>query len=99
MPDTTAPDTTTLETGFPHIVSELIQCWEQGADSYLDRLLIDVRGGRQGFPPDALSELMFLSILAWWRNHPDATQMEYQAEAFSFASAPTRGSGSLADTE
>ena len=49
--------------GFPRIAATLARLWEDGErlQTYLDDLLVDRRGGRQGFPPDIHHELLLLS--------------------------------------
>ena len=47
---------------FPHVVNRLSECWSAPARvvDVLDELLVDRRGGRRGFPADALAELLTL---------------------------------------
>jgi len=47
---------------FPRIANMLASLWGKPAEfsNYLDDLFIDKRGGRQGFPADALAELYAL---------------------------------------
>ena len=60
-----------IETKFPHIARELCTLWQtQQIDLYLDDLLLDSRGERQGFPQDVMDELMFLSGMRWHMYHP-----------------------------
>jgi hypothetical protein len=51
-----------LAVRFPRIVNNLARLWEQPAklDRYLDDLLVDTRGNRQGFPMRILTELVAL---------------------------------------
>ena len=52
----------TIEGRFPRIAKELRIRWgKDGFDDYLDKLLIDDRGGRAGFPPDVAQALLILS--------------------------------------
>jgi hypothetical protein len=49
---------------FPHILEGLALLWNDAAClAYLQRLVVDTRGGRRGFPPEAMSELLFLFAL------------------------------------
>jgi len=50
-----------LET-LPRIANALARLWQDdaGVSEYLDELLTDRRGGRQGFPPEIHHELMLL---------------------------------------
>lgn len=46
---------------FPHVLEGLALLWNDDAcRAYLQRLVVDTRGGRRGFPPDAMDELLFL---------------------------------------
>ena len=49
---------------FPHILARLADLWGSTAlDAYLDGLMLDDRGGRQGFPPDVGTEIFRLISL------------------------------------
>jgi hypothetical protein len=70
---------------FPRIGNQLAAVWSDtpAVRSYLDSLLVDDRGNRQGFPPDVLREL--LSLRLYHENlHPQ------NASAWGAASEPTR---------
>ena len=67
---------------FPHVANQLFLTWNSPEyfDRYVRNLMLDTRGGRQGFPPAVASELADLyeyhSILVfpkardpWDRNH------------------------------
>jgi len=47
---------------FPRIANFLARVWHDDTESqlYLDELLTDRRGGRQGFPPEIHQELLML---------------------------------------
>lgn len=47
---------------YPHIMNRIALLWDSPklAERYFDELLIDDRGGRQGFPLNVLSELFTL---------------------------------------
>ncbi len=65
-----APGLTALEEKFPRIVKALCELWgKEGYEPYLQSLVFDQRGGRQGFPPDVSMELFTLFQL-----------LDYQAE-------------------
>jgi len=51
---------------FPRIADRIVELWRQGSalEAYLDDLLIDRRGNRQGFPPEMLMEI--LGIKNYW---------------------------------
>jgi hypothetical protein len=53
-----------LERDYPHILNRLMQLWgTQEFDPFMHDLMVDKRGGRQGFPLEVAAELMFLSEL------------------------------------
>lgn len=75
-----------IETRFPHIARELTALWHTSQISlYLDSLLIDNRGDRQGFPEDVLDELMFLSGMLWHMHHIGVVEDFQRPDVFSFA--------------
>lgn len=50
-----------LKTLFPRIYQNLVTMWGTGpSEAYLDSLIMDDRGNRQGFPPDVLRALLVL---------------------------------------
>ena len=50
-----------LKTQFPRIHQRLVALWGTGpGEDYLDSLIMDDRGNRQGFPPDILRALLVL---------------------------------------
>ena len=55
-----------LAVRFPRIANKLARVWQEPAqrNRYLDELLIDTRGNRQGFPLRILSELVALKELS-----------------------------------
>lgn len=74
-----------LEVQFPRVASELVQRWaDPELDSYLDQLISHTRDGRQGFPLEVMSELLFLSELRWWMTHSNASEAAIAGERFSF---------------
>ena len=54
-----------LAKAFPRIVNRLAEFWDNPFEGgkYLDSLLVDERGGRQGFPMPVLRELIALREL------------------------------------
>jgi hypothetical protein len=46
----------------PRIIDRIVELWKQGSalEQYLDDLLIDRRGNREGFPPAMLMEILSL---------------------------------------
>ena len=50
-----------LEEKFPRIAQTLCACWGKAdCTAYLESLIYDQRGGRQGFPADVGAELLML---------------------------------------
>lgn len=61
------PVPSALELRFPRIARELALRWKtRDIHEYMDALLIDQRGDREGFPPDVQEELMLLSGVLWY---------------------------------
>jgi hypothetical protein len=60
IPDEVAP--TRLANAFPHIFNRITELWTQPLrlDPYFDSLLIDQRGGRQGFSLGVALEILSL---------------------------------------
>lgn len=53
-----------LERQFKRIADKIAESWPTPACArYVDSLLVDSRGGRQGFPPEVISELFLLHAL------------------------------------
>ena len=51
------------EGGFDRIAKAIATLWgDKACDEYLDKLVMDDRGNRQGFPKEVLSALMKLSV-------------------------------------
>ena len=55
-----------LEDQYPRIVQNVVAVWKDAEGAkYFDKLVLDTRAGennaRQGFPPEVLEELLFLS--------------------------------------
>jgi hypothetical protein len=53
-----------LEEKYPRIIQQLTLLWgHPELETFFEKLWIDDRGNRQGFPPEVMSELMFCSSL------------------------------------
>ena len=51
-----------LEQQFPRILANIVELWgKSGLDSFLAELMVTTRSGRQGFPPEVLTEIFKLS--------------------------------------
>lgn len=85
-------DLSAIERRFSRIAQEIGTRWKVGdIDAYLNSLLLDDRGNRQGFPADVLEELMFLSNLRWQLKNPRFTRAdEGLVEQFSFSQAEAK---------
>lgn len=67
-----APGLTALEEKFPRIVKALCELWgKEGYEPYLQSLVFDTRGGRQGFPADVSMELFTLYQLLDYQSEKD----------------------------
>ena len=64
-----------LAKAFPRIVNRLAATWDNPFEGgkYLDSLLVDDRGGRQGFPMPVLRDLIGLREL---RNHLEPKELD-----------------------
>lgn len=52
----------TLEEGYPRVFNEILSRWgSPEMESYLEDLMVDKRGGRQGFPPEVMNDILTLS--------------------------------------
>ena len=57
-----------LEKGFPRVVDKILLMWgAKEFPEFLSTLIIDTRGGRQGFPFEVIQELMFLQEIHDYR--------------------------------
>ena len=57
-----------LKTLFPRIHQRLVTLWGSGpGEDYLDGLIVDDRGNRQGFPPEVLRGLLVLQRVHFQR--------------------------------
>ena len=53
-----------IEAQFPRIAQSIMLMWgHPELDRFFAKLTVDDRGDRQGFPPEVMSELMFLARL------------------------------------
>jgi hypothetical protein len=51
-----------LEAKYIRIFNRIMELWETvELEEYLSELMVDKRGGRQGFPPDVLNDILTLS--------------------------------------
>lgn len=62
-----APDRypTNLESQYPRILAQILEKWDspKALQNYLNDLVVDVRGDRQGFPTEVMAELLFISAI------------------------------------
>jgi hypothetical protein len=53
-----------IEAKFPRVVQTVtLLWWERELRNYFEKLIVDERGDRDGFPPDVMQELLFLARL------------------------------------
>jgi hypothetical protein len=65
-----------LEVEFPRIMKEVLERWGTPLfEPYTKRLIIDERGGRKGFSPQVLSELLFLYSIDMFSREFDPQEM------------------------
>jgi hypothetical protein len=56
-----SPNQTTLERDFPHVMTAMQAMWGYPElNAYFDRLTINERGQRKGFPPDVWDDIYLL---------------------------------------
>jgi hypothetical protein len=73
----TTSQLTEIEKNFPRIVAAITLLWgNPEMDAYFNRIAVDDRGDREGFPPDVMSDILFLASL--------------HADAYSFDSTEAR---------
>jgi len=67
-----------LADNFPHVVNKLAELWKRPmhADRYFDELMLDMRGGRAGFPLGVINEIGDLY------NHYRSTVFPVQQDAW-----------------
>ena len=66
-----AEEKSAIECSYPHVAEGLCRFWaSEKRQGYLESLVFDQRGGRQGFPPDVSAELLFLYNLLDRRRGP-----------------------------
>lgn len=79
-----------LEQRYPRVTLELVERWgKPSLESFLDNLILDSRGDRQGFAPEAMEELLLLYNVH--REHRPASEFWYvKAEAQSRGAKPDK---------
>lgn len=79
-----------LEQRYPRVTLELVERWgKPSLESFLDNLILDSRGGRQGFAPDAMEELLLLHTVHR-ENRPSSDLWQVKAEAQSRGAKPDK---------
>lgn len=64
-------DSSAIEINYPHVAKGLCEFWRKPeCIDYLESLVFDKRGGRQGFPTEVSAELFFLYNLIERRRGP-----------------------------
>ena len=76
----TTSEPTEIEKDFPRIVTAITLLWgNPEMDTYFNRITVDERGDREGFPPEVMSDIMFLAglhVLAYPFDSTDARYAE-----------------------
>ncbi|HEX4325773.1 MAG TPA: hypothetical protein VH105_03095 [Burkholderiales bacterium] len=77
-----------LEQKYPRVTLELVERWgKPSLEGFLDNLILDSRGNRQGFAPEAMEELLLLYNVH--REHRPSNEFWYlSAEAQSRSAKP-----------
>ena len=58
--------------GFPHVANKIDWTWgTKECQEYLDTLVIDTRGNRQGFPVEVFKDILQLYFMAPLANNDD----------------------------
>lgn len=66
-----------LERKFQRIADKIAESWPRAdCATYIDSLIVDTRGGRQGFPPEVVSELFVLHALLEGQHPPQRDRWE-----------------------
>lgn len=53
-----------LDKQYPRVLNKIVELWDHAdIDAYFNDLLVSKRPGRQGFPPQVASDIMYLSML------------------------------------
>jgi hypothetical protein len=77
------PNATLLESRFPRVASAIQLLWSNPEmDTYFAKLVVDDRGDREGFPPEVISDLMFLATLHQTAYRFNAKALQYKACAY-----------------
>lgn len=80
-----------LEQRYPRVTLELVERWgKPSLEGFLDNLILDSRGNRQGFAPEAMEELLLLYSVH--REYRPANEFWYLS-----AEAQSRGAGAKTD--
>ena len=85
-----------LEQQYPRVLSRIIELWEHtDIDDYFNDLLVSKRPGRQGFPPQVASDIMYLSMLhtrlharkdeSLWGNELESNRQEIERLGVSYS--------------
>ncbi len=70
---------TALEEKFPRVTSAITLLWgNPEMETYFKRITVDDRGDREGFPPDVMSDILFLATL-----HGDAYPFGQQQSQYA----------------
>jgi hypothetical protein len=74
--------TSAIEKRFPHIAEKLSLMWgTPDFSEFLNKLMIDDRGNRQGFPPEVIDEMLFLHLVHDMRR---GIRLEVSREGYRF---------------
>ncbi|MDY6942471.1 MAG: hypothetical protein SVU69_05590 [Pseudomonadota bacterium] len=58
-----------IEENYPRLIEKITESWpNRRTERFLDSLIIDERGGREGFPADVMAEMLFLKDILQGHN-------------------------------
>jgi hypothetical protein len=88
-----------LELRYPRVTLELVERWgKPSLEGFLDNLILDSRGNRQGFAPEAMEELLLLYSVhreyrpanEFWYLNPDTQKTGAKGDKLNNTGAPIK---------
>jgi ankyrin repeat protein len=74
-----------LESKFPRVFSKIMLLWDSpDIDAYFMDLIVDSRGGREGFPQDVAAEIVHLSLVHAAHHQSKQTSDVWEVDSDSF---------------
>ena len=70
-----------IERSFPRIAAVIRALWGHGTlDDYFAKLVVDDRGGREGFPPEVMEAILEVALLHSQRFHFSQSMRPWEAD-------------------